>query len=119
MRARSIIIFVFIVGNFFPQGIINNGASIVFSGAAHIYVAGGTNGDYLSQAGGLVHPSATGNIWMEGDWTNNSANTGFFSDNGTVNLNGANQTINGTTSTTFNNLTLLGSGIKTQNLKQN
>jgi hypothetical protein len=98
------------------QGILNNGAKIVFTGAANIYVAGGTNGDYLSQAGGIVYPSATGNIWMEGDWTNNSANTGFFTDNGTVNLNGANQTINGTNSTTFNNLTLLGSGVKTQNL---
>jgi hypothetical protein len=103
----------------FAQGIINNGGSIVFSGAAHIYIDGGTNGDYLSQAGGIVYPSATGNIWMEGDWTNNSANTGFFSDNGTVNLNGANQTINGTNSTTFNNLTLLGSGVKTQNLNTN
>ncbi|MEO6304832.1 MAG: hypothetical protein ABIP51_16850, partial [Bacteroidia bacterium] len=100
----------------FSQGIINNGGSIVFSGAAHIYVAGGTNGDYLSQAAGIVYPSATSNIWIEGDWTNNSANTGFFSDNGTVNMNGANESINGTNSTTFFNLTLLGSGVKTQNL---
>ncbi|MBA2610339.1 MAG: T9SS type A sorting domain-containing protein [Bacteroidetes bacterium] len=103
----------------FAQGIINNGGSIVFSGAAHIYVAGGTNGNYLSQAGGIVYPSPTGNIWIEGDWTNNSANTGFFSDDGTVNMNGANESINGTNSTTFNNLTLLGSGVKTQNLNTN
>ncbi|MDO8999542.1 MAG: T9SS type A sorting domain-containing protein [Bacteroidota bacterium] len=114
-----LILIVIFNSKYYSQGIINNGASIVFSGAAHIYIDGGTNGDYLSQAGGIVNPSATGNIWMEGDWTNNSANTGFFSDNGTVNLNGANQTINGTNSTTFYNLTLLGSGVKTQNLNTN
>lgn len=118
MKLRLIFLLCLLFGIKFiySQGIVNNGASIVISGAAHIYVAGGTNGDYLSQAGGIVYPSATGNIWMEGDWTNNSANTGFFSDNGTVNLNGTNQSINGTNSTTFNNLTLLGSGVKTQNL---
>jgi hypothetical protein len=119
MKNYFILFLIYVGSTIFGQGIVNNGASIVFSGAAHIYVAGGTNGDYLSQSGGIVYPSATGNIWMEGDWTNNSANTGFFSDNGTVNLNGANQTINGTSSTTFNNLTLLGSGVKTQNLNTN
>ncbi len=103
-------------GHCFSQGIINNGARIVFSGAAHIYIEGNGVGDYLSQSGGLIHPSTTSNIWMEGDWTNNSANTGFFSDNGTVNMNGVNESINGTSSTTFYNLTLLGSGVKTQNL---
>ena len=103
----------------FSQGIINNGARIVFSGAAQIYVAGGTNGDYLSQAGGRIDPSATGIITIEGDWTNNAGNTGFGSDNGTTILNGAAQTINGTSSTTFNNLTLSGSGVKTQNLNTN
>lgn len=116
MKNYFIFFLIYFGSTAFGQGIINNGARIVFSGAAHVYIDGGANGDYLSQAGGLVHPSATGNIWMEGDWTNNSANTGFFSDNGTVHLNGANQTINGTNSTTFNNLTLLGSGVKTQNL---
>ncbi len=98
------------------QGILNNGARIVFSGAAQIYIAGGTNGDYLSQAGGRIEPSATGIITMEGDWTNNSANTGFGSDDGTVILNGAAQNINGTNATTYYNLTLQGSGTKTQNL---
>lgn len=100
------------------QGVINNGARIVFSGAAQMYIAGGTNGDYLSQAGGRIDPSSTGIIRMEGDWTNNSANTGFGSDNGTVVLNGAAQTINGTSSTTFYNLTLSGTAgsTKTQNV---
>jgi hypothetical protein len=108
----------FFVLDLFPQGILNNGARIVFSGAAQIYVAGGTNGDYLSQAGGRIDPSATGIITIEGDWTNNAGNTGFGSDNGTTVLNGAAQTINGSASTTFYNLTLSGTGgsTKTQNL---
>lgn len=100
----------------FCQGIVNNGARIVFSGAAQVYVSGGTNGDYLSQNNGIIAPSASGILTIEGDWTNNSANTGFSSDNGTVIMNGANETINGTNSTTFYNLTLQGSGTKTQNL---
>ncbi|MDX2171707.1 MAG: T9SS type A sorting domain-containing protein [Bacteroidota bacterium] len=102
----------------FAQGLINNGARIVFSGAAQIYVAGGTNGDYLSQVGGQIDPSATGIVTIEGDWTNNSANTGFGSDNGTVILNGAAESINGTSSTTFYNLTLAGTvgSTKTQNV---
>jgi len=102
----------------FSQGILNNGARIVFSGAGQIYVAGGTAGDYLSQAGGRIDPSATGIVTIEGDWTNNAGNTGFFTDNGTVVLNGNLQTINGSASTTFNNLTLAGTAgsTKTQNV---
>lgn len=107
------------LSNLYSQGLINNGARIVFSGAAQIYISGGTNGDYLSQNAGIIDPSAAGVLTLEGDWTNNSANTAFNSDNGTVVMNGANQTINGTNSTTFYNLTLQGSGTKTQNLNTN
>lgn len=101
---------------YYAQGIINNGAYIVISGAARIYVDGGTNGDYLSQANGRITPSATGIIMLEGDWTNNSANTGFTADAGEVQLVDAAQTINGTNSTTFYNLTLLGTNTKTLNV---
>lgn len=98
------------------QGILNNGAYIVMSGPAQIYVDGGTAGDYLSQANGRITPSATGIISIEGDWTNNAGNTGFTADAGTVQLVDAAQTINGTSSTTFYNLTLLGTGTKTLNV---
>ncbi len=98
------------------QGILNNGAFIVMTGAAQIYVDGGTNGDYLSQANGRITPSATGIIRLEGDWTNNSANTGFTADAGTVQLVDAAQSINGTNPTTFYNLTLLGTNTKTLNV---
>jgi hypothetical protein len=107
----SLFISDFLIG----QGIYNQ-AQIILSGAARIYISGGTNGDYKSQNNGVINPSATGIITLEGDWTNNSANTGFSSDNGTVVMNGANESINGTNSTTFYNLTLQGSGTKTQNL---
>src|ERR1043166_9111371 len=101
----------------FSQGIKNNGARIVFSGPAQIYINGvGSQGNYLSQNGGSIDPSAAGIITMLGDWTNNSANTGFNSDNGTVVMAGNAQSINGTNSTTFYNLTLAGTNVKTQNL---
>ena len=115
-KVTHIFVFLFTASSLFSQGVINNGATLVFSGAANVYIDGGTNGNYLSQSGGIIYPSAAGNVWVKGNWTNNSANTGFFSDNGTVNLNGAAQSITGSNSTTFYNLTLLGSGIKTQNL---
>jgi hypothetical protein len=100
----------------FAQGIINDAAHIVLSGAANIYISGGASGGYLSQNNGIIDPSATGVISLEGDWTNNAGNTGFSSDNGEVILLGANQTIGGTSSTIFYDLTLQGSGTKTQNL---
>lgn len=98
------------------QGILNNGAFIVMSGASRIYVDGAAAGDYLSQANGRITPSATGIISIEGDWTNNAGNTGFTADAGTVQLVDAAQTINGSASTTFYNLTLLGTNTKTLNV---
>ena len=97
------------------QGLLNNGARIVFSGAAQLYIAGGSNGDYTSQNGGLITPASGSQILLEGDWNNNSNNTGFNADAGTVNMNGAAQNIQGTNGTTFYNLTLTGAGTKTLN----
>lgn len=98
------------------QGIVNNGAYIVMSGAAQIYVDGGASGGYLSQSNGRITPSATGIITIEGDWTNNAGNTGFTADAGTVVMNGAAESINGSSSTTFYNLTLQGTNTKTLNV---
>lgn len=98
------------------QGLLNNGAFIVTSGAAQIYIAGGTNGDYTSQANGRITPSAGAIFTLEGDWINNAGNTGFTADAGTVVLNGAAEGINGSSSTTFYNLTLQGTNTKTLNV---
>lgn len=100
----------------FAQGINNTGAYIVVSGAAQIYIDGGTNGDYTSSANGRITPSATGIITLEGDWNNNAGNTGFTADAGTVIMNDGAQSIGGSSSTTFYNLTLQGTGAKTLNI---
>lgn len=98
------------------QGLQNNGAYIVMSGASQIYIDGGANGDYTSAGTGIITPSATGIITLEGDWNNNSGNTGFGADAGTVVLNDGAQNISGTSSTYFYNLTLQGTGAKTLNV---
>ena len=121
MKKVKIIFFIFLASSYalFSQGILNNGARIVTTGAAQVYIDGNGQGDYTSQAGGRIDPAA-GLIWtMEGDWINNSANTGFGNDAGTVVLNDANQTIGGAVSTTFYNLTLQGTGTKTQLINTN
>jgi hypothetical protein len=114
--AYKVFILLCFTSNLISQGIINNGATIVFSGSAQAYISGGTNGDYTSQNAGTISPSATSIISLEGDWTNNSANTGFNADAGTIKLTGSTQAIGGTNSTTFYNLNLLGSGTKTLNI---
>lgn len=101
---------------FHAQGLLNNGAFIVMTGAANIYIGGNANGDYTSQANGRITPSATGTVTLEGDWNNNSANTGFTADAGTVIMNGGAQSIAGSNSTTFYNLSLQGTGTKTLNI---
>lgn len=118
IKLKKHIVFVFVIIShlLLSQGIVNNGGNIVLTGAAYIYIDGGANGGYLSQSGGIINPSATGTISLEGNWTNNSANTGFSADRGLVILNGANQTILGTNSITFYDLRLAGSGVKTQNI---
>ena len=103
----------------FSQGVVNNGAYIVFSGASQMYIDGNAAGNYLSQSNGRITPSATSTISLEGNWTNNSANFAFTADGGGVVLTGAAQTIGGTNPSAFYNLTLAGNGIKTLAVNSN
>jgi hypothetical protein len=103
----------------FSQGVVNNGAYIVFSGASQMYIDGNAAGNYLSQSNGRITPSATSTISLEGNWTNNSANVAFTADGGGVVLTGAAQTIGGTNPSAFYNLTLAGNGIKTLAVNSN
>jgi hypothetical protein len=68
-------------------------------------------GDVQNNANAAIDNN--GIIDLTGNWTNNSGNNIFGTSTGTVTLNGSNQNIGGSSSTTFNNLTLSGSGIKT------
>jgi hypothetical protein len=98
------------------QGVVNNGASIQLTSGSTIYVDGGSAiGNFKNQDNGAFTGTVknSGTVRVSGDWINNSAAFVFPANSGTVNLIGANQTIKGTTTTYFNNLTLLGSGVKT------
>lgn len=100
----------------FAQGFINNGARIVLNGTVNIVINGST-GNYTSQSSGLISNSTTGGkIILAGNWVNNAGNSGFSNDGASVELNGANQSIGGSASTSFFNLNLLGTGTKTLNV---
>ncbi|MCF8276430.1 MAG: T9SS type A sorting domain-containing protein [Flavobacteriales bacterium] len=116
--------------NVFAQFIVqNNGAEVTVSSGCIVSIKTGdlnndlgsienagritiegdlTNGDLLTGGGGN-----TGIFNVEGNWENNSV---FTSDQSIVNLTGANQIVTGTAVSTFYNLNLLGSGIKTLGL---
>ena len=114
---RNLILYyiLFLSVSLFSQGLINNGAQIVFTGGSQIYIDG-ILGHYTNQLGGLITPSASSTITLLGDWRNNSspANVVFTTDGGGVVLAGAAQNISGTGgATAFYNLSLTGSGVKT------
>lgn len=71
--------------------------------ASDLYVTGDLTNNATINGGGNIH------LW--GNWTNNAT---FNHNNGHVMLKGGNQILGGTQMTTFYNLTLLGTGIKTQ-----
>lgn len=100
----------------FAQGLINNGANIVLTSGSNIYIDGGnaignfTNQDDLGFTGTVIN---SGTIEVSGNWVNNSLGNVFNANTGLVELLGSNQFIGGSTTSYFNNLTLLGSGVKT------
>lgn len=85
-------------------GDLDNDAGII-DNAGRITVDGNlTNSDVLTGGGG-----STGIFNVSGDWENNAV---FTADQSLVNLNGGNQSIAGTATSSFYNLNLLGTGIK-------
>jgi len=115
---RNIFYIVLISKAVFAQGLLNNGARIVFAGTAQIYIDGAT-GNYSNTAGGLITPSASSSITLLGNWINNSATVAFNTDGGGVILAGANQNIGGSNPSAFYNLSLTGSGTKQLTVNQN
>jgi hypothetical protein len=120
MRIHSAVIgIIFLSLGCFSQGIINNGARIVFAGSAQIYIDG-TTGHYTNQSAGLITPSSTSSITLLGNWINNPSpvNNAFSADGGGVVLAGTAQNISGSSPTAFTNLSLAGNGIKTLAVNQ-
>ena len=98
----------------YSQGLYNNGANIVFSGGAQIYIDNVNNGNYFTTGTGSITASSTSTITLLKNWINNSSNNGFATpDGGGVVLAGNAQSIGGSTATAFYNLSLTGNGIKT------
>lgn len=89
------------------QLLTNDNVNITITSGAQLTV----KGDIQNNAGTTINNNGT--IDLNGSWIHNAANNCFGTSTGTVILNGANQTIGGTNSTTFNNLSLQGSGTKT------
>ncbi|MBN2778077.1 MAG: gliding motility-associated C-terminal domain-containing protein [Bacteroidales bacterium] len=115
----------------FAQLLYNNGVNIAVKGGVVVYVDGSVqnqsgqiNVDNTSTPSELVvtadftnNSTAGGNGYyrINGNWINNNT---FNAGTGTVFLEGGNQLIDGSVSTYFYNLTLDGTGSKTQTINQ-
>jgi hypothetical protein len=87
------------------QGIYNNGANFVLTSGTSVYVNG--DGGYITASNGEVDVQNTGELILEGDWTNNNGSDNAITNTATTGWvrfegNGAGaQTISGTAETTF------------------
>ncbi len=115
MRNFFKIIFCFLSFHLSSQNeFFNDGSAVTLQNGALLFVQGEVINTDNGANIGLI--SNSGTIALSGDWTNNSVSSALTPTNGSVELNGALQLITGTTSTTFNNLTLLGTNIKRLNI---
>ena len=104
-----IMIIIFPVGFAKAQLVTNDGAAIFSDNGALIFV----DGEIVNQNSGTFDNSGT--IELTGDWTNNAGNNAFTNSSpGEVLMSGGSQLIQGTDPTHFHDLTLTGTGIKTQ-----
>ncbi|MCK9254899.1 MAG: gliding motility-associated C-terminal domain-containing protein [Bacteroidales bacterium] len=126
-------LFLFILGNLNAQTLLNNGGFIQSNSGSYVYVNGSVEnnstgnisvnqtagvpaevyvtGDITNNANLIVN----GHIRLLGNWYNNSV---FTSTSGTVFFEGGNQLLSGSVSSSFYNLTLDGTGLKTQSIDQ-
>ncbi len=93
--------------------IVNDGSLIYLQPGALIYDEGGfINQDNGANIGNIDN---RGTFELKGDWTNNSASNCFINSSpGTTVMSGGSQGILGSTPTYFFNLTLQGTGVKSQ-----
>jgi len=89
-----------------------DGAAAILENEGEFTAANSTlQGDFIINNAGIVQ--GDGNYYIEGDWNNNAT---FAQGVSYVNLSGGNQLITGTVSTTYYDLELTGTGIKTQTI---
>ncbi len=117
VNSVMILLFIFFSNFVFSQGLFNNGANIVIESGAYMYIDGDVNGNFRNETSGSDGEiENSGIIRLDGDWINNANNGVFITNDGTVEFIGGAQSIGGTDSTYFNNLTLGGTGTKTLNI---
>ena len=92
-----------------PIFLYNDGALIGVDPNTILFV----DGDIINKQNGVIDNK--GNIILRGDWTNDDPNGGLLPTTGSVIFDGTAQSIQGTETTTFNNLTCQGLGTKTLN----
>ena len=102
-----LILFVILSNDLFAQLMTNDNVAITIGSGVQLTVLG----DVQNQNGATINNSGT--ISLTGNWIHNAVNNCFGTSAGTVLFNGSNQTIGGSNSTLFNNLTFQGSGTKT------
>jgi fibronectin-binding autotransporter adhesin len=98
----------------------NDGANVYVQAGGLIFVQGNVIND--DQAGNVGRMFNSGDIQLTGNWSNTGTSATVFqaNDPGTTTFlgTGAVQTIGGTNTTVFNNLTILKSGATTQEVRQ-
>ncbi len=107
---------------FFPSAFLflascfSFGQTVLYNGGTDITVGNlvFVDGDIVNDVQGHIHN--TDSIYLTRHWTNNEPTGCLDPTTGTVFLDGGAQFIQGTQTTTFNNLTCVGSGLKTLNI---
>jgi autotransporter-associated beta strand protein len=93
------------------------GSNFILGGTVTVTAVTGLNIDGAFTIGsGTTFNASTFSHSVAGNWTNNGT---FTASTGTINFDGVTQSIGGSNSTTFNNLTLSNSGTKTFGIAQN
>lgn len=95
--------------SFAQTNFYNGGTDVTVYPSTILYVDGNVSNNI-----GSIHNQ--GDIYLTGDWTNNEPSGCLDPTTGKVVLYGAAQTIQGTQTTTFNNLDCQGAGTKTLNI---
>ena len=102
--------FLFSIHSFAQTNFYSGGAVITTYSTAIVFV----DGNIVNDVHGKIHNQ--GSIYFTGDWSNNEPSGCLDPSVGAVTMMGGAQFIKGTQTTTFNNLDLQGSGMKTLNI---